>query len=565
MLSRCGSVAVVAAALVVCLDARQFEAIPLPPIPKGTGTITGVVLDFSGQPAAGAQVSISIHSGRSLVTSSGGYDRTKTVADQDGRFAFTNVTAEPVELRASMANRPDVVYGEVHPGSRGTPIRLREHERMSVRLRLSRGSTMSGRVSDENGAPAPGFKVFVSRLVPRGDDAYLGAGGDTVTDQRGEYRVAGLVAGQYAVWGYRDQPPSFSPPKLIQSGPDQFALEGGAYPPNTPSPCYEPPVALEADRDRSGVDLTWRLEPVTAVRGEVRDTYGHPVPGATVQWAPVAIECTGTSLVKTDGDGAFELTRIKRGDYSLDVSWRNSQVVWSTHAPFSSDGRTPQHLSLVMSSEPAGSVTGRIEFVSRREVVTPTGPTVYYSTVFLNSRLFNDQYEIRGVPSTGARAFEFTGVVSGEYRIHPYAPAGWIVRSALANGRDLLDFPLVVRPGDHIDVVITMSDVFTELTGTITDARGRPSLAHTVVVFAADEQFWATMSRRILVDRPDTHGGFHMSGLPAGEYLVALAPADFENDRPAASMLRELRTSSKRVTLRDGVPATLDLRVSVAK
>ncbi|HKW01097.1 MAG TPA: carboxypeptidase-like regulatory domain-containing protein [Vicinamibacterales bacterium] len=407
--------------------------------------------------------------------------------------------------------------------------------------------------------------MFVSRIVPRGDDSYLGPGGDTVTDQRGEYHVTGLVTGQYAVWGYRDRPPSFDAPKLIANGPEQFALEGGAYPPNTASPCYEPPLALESDRDRSGVDLTWRLEPVTALRGEVRDTNGRPVPGATVQWAPVAIECTGTSLIKTDEDGAFELTRVKRGDYNLDVSWRNSQVVWSGHAPFSSDGRTPQHLALVISSEPAGSVTGRIEFISRREVVTPPGPGVNYSTVFLNSRLFDDRYEIRGVPSTGQRPFVFTGVPSGEYRIHAYAPAGWIVRSALANGRDLLDFPLVIRPGEHTDVVITMSDVFTELTGKVTDARGRPSLDHTVVVFAADEQFWTTMSRRVLVDRPDTHGGFHMTGLPAGEYLVALAPADLENDRPPASMLRDLRASSKRVTLREGVPATLDLRVSAGK
>ena len=269
---RHGPVAVVAAALVVCLDARQLqiEPTPLPPMPKGTGTITGVVLDFSGQPAAGAQVSISIHS-RSLLANSLSYDRTRAVADRDGRFTFTNVTAEPVELRASMADRLDAVYGQIHPGSPGTPIRLRERERILVSLRLRRGSTISGRVSDENGVPAPGFKVFVSRLVPHGDDRYLGPGGDTVTDQRGEYRVTGLVAGQYAVWGYRDQPMSTDPPKLVQNGPEQFALESGAYPPNTTSPCDEPPVALEADRDRGGVDLAWRFEPVTAVSGEVLD------------------------------------------------------------------------------------------------------------------------------------------------------------------------------------------------------------------------------------------------------------------------------------------------------
>jgi len=107
--------------------------------------------------------------------------------------------------------------------------------------------------------------------------------------------------------------------------------------------------------------------------------------------------------------------------------------------------------------------------------------------------------------------------------------------------------------------VITLSNVTTELSGAVSDSRGAPSLDHTVVVFAADDRFWTKRSRRFLADRPDTHGDYHFSGLPAGEYIIALVDPDVEM-RPPASLLQALRPTGQHVILRDGLRMRVNLR-----
>jgi hypothetical protein len=296
---------------------------------------------------------------------------------------------------------------------------------------------------------------------------------------------------------------------------------------------------------------------VTTVDGAVRDSDGHAVSGASV-WLKSPSSCIGDSEpIASDRDGFFQLARVASGSYSLETFWKSPTTTWWGRASISSDGRTPQHLP-VITLEQGGSVSGRIEFITAPNTVPPHGRFA----IFLNAVDSAASGDARGVPYIDAsQTFEFPSAPQGVYEIRPYPPSGWILRSEMVDGQDALDFPFTLRSGQHRDVVLTISNVFTDLSGRVTNARGQPSTAHTMVVFASDDRFWTPRSRRVLVDRPDIHGWYHFIGLPAGEYLVALAPADLENDRPPASVLRNLRGSAKRVTLREGSPATLDFRV----
>jgi hypothetical protein len=528
-------------------------------MPRGSGTITGVVLDPSGQPAAGAAVSLTRHGEPTLVITSGlGYAPMKTVTDKDGRFVFKDVTHEAVEIHASTPDRPEVVYGEARPGTPGTPIRLRSGEHLSAVLKTTRGSRMTGRITGPAGQLGRGFKVFVARMVPDGDTAFFGPGPETTSDDAGQYRVAGLAPGEYSVWGYRDKPLSFDPPPLTQTAPTEFALESGARLPGADDLCFQRSTTVKADEDRDGIDLVWRLQPVTTIDGVVRDSEGRAVSGASV-WLKSPSSCIGESEpIPSDSGGFFELARVRSGGYSLETFWRSPTTTWWGRAAISSDGRTPQHLP-VIALERGGSVSGRIEFITEPNTVPPHGPL----NIFLNAVDSDSSADVRGVPYiTASETFEFPSAPEGTYEVRPYPPSGWIVRSEMVDGQDALDFPFTLRSGQHRDVLITISNVFTELSGTVTDSRGQPSTAHTMVVFASEDRYWTPRSRRILVERPDTHGWYHFVGLPAGEYLVALASADLDNRRPPASVLRNLRASAKRVTLREGAPATVDFRVS---
>jgi len=161
----------------------------------------------------------------------------------------------------------------------------------------------------------------------------------------------------------------------------------------------------------------------------------------------------------------------------------------------------------------------------------------------------------------------FRGVPRGHFMIgiqRESAPSGWTIKSELLNGRDVLDFPFDLEFHEHVgDIVITFTDQQTELSGTVVGADGKPNADATVLVFATDDRFWTPRSRRIEAARPDINGHFNFRGLPAGEYLLAVAEPDVFG-KPDRSVLKTLRSVSVRVTLHEGVKQTQDLRIALA-
>jgi hypothetical protein len=162
--------------------------------------------------------------------------------------------------------------------------------------------------------------------------------------------------------------------------------------------------------------------------------------------------------------------------------------------------------------------------------------------------------------------FVLAGIPPGLYRIAatvPAAPSGsiWALASAVIDGRDSLDFPLEIRPGQSTTgAIVTFTDRPTELSGTVHDASGRPSAASSVVVFAVDPAFWTPRSRRTSAVRPDDDGKYSFRNLPAGEYLIAAADDVGDGDWFDPAFLDALAPSALRVTLAAGETKVQDLR-----
>ena len=76
-------------------------------------------------------------------------------------------------------------------------------------------------------------------------------------------------------------------------------------------------------------------------------------------------------------------------------------------------------------------------------------------------------------------------------------------------------------PAAKQEIVLTLTDRLTRVTGIVRDGLHRPTADATVVVFSTDRQFWSARSRRIRVVRPSSDGTYDVIGLPAGEYAVA--------------------------------------------
>src|SRR5688572_6033092 len=159
--------------------------------------------------------------------------------------------------------------------------------------------------------------------------------------------------------------------------------------------------------------------------------------------------------------------------------------------------------------------------------------------------------------------FTFVGVSPGQYRVRASGGTGYQIKSVMADGKDTLDFPLEVKPGENVtNVNVEFTDKLTDLKGTLQSQLGQPTAELTVIVFPSDSRYWVPLGRRVRSARPSTDGKFAFGGLPAGDYRIA-AVTDVEpgawND-PA--FLQQLMTASLSVRLVEGQPVVQDIRVS---
>jgi hypothetical protein len=165
-------------------------------VPAGTATVSGVVVDgATNAPIDDAIVALSTGT-RPLVS------QRLELTDARGRFAFTDVGAgSTYAITASKDGYLDGAPGrERSPLAPPSVIAVRDGEWVSdVRVTLWKPGAVSGTIVDEAGEPVAGIYVRVLASIRVQGRDELAAGPLVTTDDRGMYRVAGLIPGRYLV------------------------------------------------------------------------------------------------------------------------------------------------------------------------------------------------------------------------------------------------------------------------------------------------------------------------------------------------------------------------------
>jgi hypothetical protein len=178
-----------------------------------------------------------------------------------------------------------------------------------------------------------------------------------------------------------------------------------------------------------------------------------------------------------------------------------------------------------------------------------------------------------GVPPGQANAdgtFSFAGVAPGQYYFTANLIGGtaarpaWTVKSATVNGRDVLDTPFDVRPGEDIgNLVVAFTDRLTTLSGSLTDQSGRPASGYFVMAFPTTTAHWRQQSRWLRPPtRPASDGRFTVVGLPPGEYHLAAITEFAPQEWYTPAFLQQLVPLSLRFTLREGEEHRQDIRLA---
>jgi hypothetical protein len=237
------------------------------------------------------------------------------------------------------------------------------------------------------------------------------------------------------------------------------------------------------------------------------------------------------------------------------------------------DADPEDQTDLVLHLEPGMTVSGRIGFeghvlepptdfshVSLRIMPAP-GPMGI--TISINPAMSQ-------VSADGT--FTLDGVTPGRYLLSANAPStngvpgvSWQIKSALVNGVDGVDTPFEVKPGQNIDnTIVTFTDQSAEVSGTLTDAAGKPTSDFSVLLFSADKTFWSARSRRVRSPvRTATDGTFKFTGLVAGDYYLA-ALTDFEPpDISNPAFLEQVAgTAAIKISVAEGEKKTQDIKLA---
>ena len=170
-----------------------------PAPPTGTSLVIGRVVEAeSNRPIGGAF----IYAG--LTGAAGGYE--PVVTDDEGRFVLRDLAAGDLSIRAMKAGYVEGAYGRRWPDTAnltGRPLAIGKDEHISdVEIRLWKFAVVSGQVVDETGEPVIGVTVrALPRKIAAGRAQFTSDFGAVTarTDDRGMYRLASLVPGDYVV------------------------------------------------------------------------------------------------------------------------------------------------------------------------------------------------------------------------------------------------------------------------------------------------------------------------------------------------------------------------------
>jgi len=583
------------------------------PIYSQAGVIIGQVIDSTsgrGLP----RVAVRLHGPAPMQT---------RLTDDKGRFYFTELPPGDFTIDATRLGYFDGEYGKRRATGRGMPLSLIQGQWVTdVKIDLFRPAVISGFVMDEGNEPVVGARVIATRRELVAGAWRLMPGGSDLTDDRGGYRLFGLVPGDYIV-----SVPS-AELSMPASAVDEFAASGAqgrfadvakTYLPKTTPASSNSLIDYDADNRNVLVAM-----PATPPASQGKRTFAYPTqfypaasaqlhammvdvasgefhPGVNFELRPVATSRVSGIVVGPTGatagqvlrllpadaddfglgsetatslsasDGTFTFLRVPPGRYVLEA-WSLPDPALQT-APVrrlidTAGGGLWGEATIAVQETDIDSVILTLEHAPSMEgYATFQGTSPRPSAADLaRVRVTLHAETRRALPIEtrldGNGEFSFPALLPGRYFVHvASAPPGWSARSVTIDGREAAETPVGLIAGLNT-VVISFTDHATRILGLVRDARGLAAPGATIIVMPAAASDGALNPMRTREVRASSVGLYDVTGLPPGEYfIIAIDDAAAEGWQDPGK-LAALRSAALRITLRPDEQKGIELKVS---
>jgi hypothetical protein len=503
------------------------------------GLIRGRVLGPARRPIAGVR----------LRTFRMGDTQHLGVSDQEGRFVIDRLSAGSYALEASKIGYVTMQYGQTRAAEPGLQLSVADGEVIDhIEMVLSRGSAVTGTITDERGEPLEGVTVRALQIRHgNGRTSALNAPGarERRTDDRGRYRLYGLLPGSYLIAASVD---------ASISGADARGYAPIFHPGST-QVTEAVPVQADIGRDIAAIDLVFHQVPAARVTGIALDASGSPLAGSLLLIASQrsgAIAIEPRQATAASGDGSFTVPNVPPGDYviqALKPRSREANPEFGTQFVTVTDS-DPKPVSIRTSV--GSTLDGRIviDGTASSQTTRPTlmpMPADFDSAPIIGPGTFS-------MSEYGDGMFSMAGLF-GPTRFRLGGSEGWYLKSLLIGPVDVTDTPFDFGLASQTiaGAEVVLSNVGAVIAGHVTDGRSMPISSYSVIVFSTDRTKWFANSRFLKFAKPSQDGGFEVVGLPPGEYWIAAVDSIQGNqsfgewEKP--EVLEALSTRAQRVTL----------------
>jgi hypothetical protein len=519
-----------------------------------TGSITGKVVNESGQPLANAAVFV-----RAIGSNDRG--RNSTTTDADGTFQVSGLDPLAYTVFAAL---PAYTTAPRDPDStQATYFRLGE----SVRIELIKGGVITGIVTSSAGEPIVGVSVRVY-LVRDGNgqpSRYEMPSREMTTDDRGVYRIYGLATGAYIV--------------AAGGGSGYYGNNAGLF--ETDVPTFAPAstrdtateINVHAGEEVTNVDIRYRGEP------------GHIVSGVAFGGAgPSGFNVRLTSIVNgvTQSSAASYQPSVSRGFAFNGVADGDYEVTAEGFSP-SGDGAVSEHRrikvrgadlgGIELTTKPLGSISGRVVLEEsrvpeckgkRRPLFAETLVSPWHN----EKGVPKDQAQFLwafGVPVVPDKQGDFTlrNLAPGQYRFNTrslskywylqsitLAPSGTAKTAAANRSVDAARNWTTLASGTRISgLIITFAEGAASFHGQIKLAEGEKLAPRMFAYLVPAERDKVEDILRFYVSQVAADGMFALNNLSPGRYWVLGKPTA-EKESSILSKLRLPDETEARTKLR---------------